>query len=166
MKNKDKILRLVKFFGIYIGFIALYYVFISLDDNAAFKAYINFTSYISSLFIGIFDSSVKVSEQVIQGKSFNIILSFGCEGSEPMAVFTAGVLAYSASIKSKLSGLSIGLASLYFLNILRIALLYLIGNVLPSSFDLFHTTIFPIIFIIVALLFWILWIKKSADIKS
>lgn len=165
MKNKQKIFRLVKFFGIYIGIIALYYIFISLDDNIIFKSYINFTGYLSSLFISIFDGNVTSNEQVIAGKSFNIILSFGCEGSEPIAVFVAGVLAYPAILMAKLKGLAIGIPLLYFLNILRIALLYLIGNVYISAFDLFHVTIFPIIFILVALIFWVLWIKRVAEAK-
>lgn len=165
MKNKAKIIKLVKFLSIYFGIIALYYIFISLDNNSIFKSYIEFTSFISGAFIRIFDSSVVVNGDIISGKTFNIILSFGCEGSEPLAVFIAGILAYPASIKAKLKGLSIGLPSLYLLNVLRIGALYAIGLVYPQAFDFFHTTAFPVIFILVALLFWVLWIKRIAEIK-
>lgn len=165
MKNKAKILKLIKFFGIYIGLIALYYVFISIENNSIFTSYIEFTSVLSGFLINIFDSSVVVNNQIISGKTFNIILSFGCEGSEPLAVYTAGIFAYPSLVKSKIKGLLIGIPSLYFLNLIRIAALYAIGNVFPTAFDFFHTTAFPVIFILVALLFWILWIKKIADIK-
>lgn len=165
MKNKARIIKLLKFFGIYIGIIALYYVFISIDDNPVFDAYINFTSYLSGIIIRIFDNSVVINQQIISGKTFNIILAFGCEGSEPIAVFAAGVLAYPSNIKSKLKGLGIGLPALYILNLIRIALLYSIGLFFPTVFDLFHTTLFPILFILIALIFWVLWIKLIADIK-
>ena len=165
MKNKAKIIKLLKFFGIYIGIIALYYVFISIDDNPVFDAYINFTSYLSGIIIRIFDNSVVINQRIISGKTFNIILAFGCEGSEPIAVFAAGVLAYPSNIKSKLKGIGIGLPALYILNLIRIALLYSIGLFFPTVFDLFHTTLFPILFILIALIFWVLWIKLIADIK-
>ena len=165
MKNKARIIKLLKFFGIYIGIIALYYVFISIDDNPVFDAYINFTSYLSGIIIRIFDNSVVINQQIISGKTFNIILAFGCEGSEPIAVFAAGVLAYPSNIKSKLKGIGIGLPALYILNLIRIALLYSIGLFFPTAFDLFHTTLFPILFILIALIFWMLWIKLIADIK-
>lgn len=166
LKNKAKIIKLIKFLSIYFGVIALYYVFISLESNSIFEYYIQMTSIISGAFIRLFDSSVVVNGDLISGKTFTIILSFGCEGSEPLAVFIAGILAYPSLLKAKLKGLMIGVPSLYILNILRIAALYAIGNVYPQAFDFFHITVFPVIFILVALLFWVLWIKRIADIKQ
>lgn len=160
MKNKNKILAIIKFLGIYLGILVVYYIFISWDNNPIMDFYINSTSFLSGLFIKIFDSSVDTNNQIISGKSFNMILSFGCEGSEPLAVFFAGIMAYPSVIKYKLMGLGWGLPSLYILNILRIFLLYFIGNGVPQFFDFMHTTLFPIIFIVIALAFWMLWIKQ------
>jgi exosortase/archaeosortase family protein len=165
IKNK-KILVIVKFLAIYLGIIALYYIFISWENNPVMSVYIDATSYLSGFIINIFDSSVITNKQIIAGKSFNMILSFGCEGSEPLAVFFAGIMAFPSAFKSKIIGLSYGLPALYLLNIIRIILLYIIGNNAPMIFDITHTTIFPVIFIVIALSLWMLWIKRISQKSS
>ncbi|GAB1372511.1 hypothetical protein MASR1M45_25730 [Candidatus Kapaibacterium sp.] len=161
MPNKKKIIALTKFLTIYIGIIILYYVFISFDNNPILEIYINITSKISALILSIFDSSIIADKQLISGSKFSVILSFGCEGSEPVAIFFAGVMSYPSVIKYKLQGLVIGLPALYLLNIIRIILLYFIGVNFNTLFDFAHTTLFPIIFILIALAFWMLWINRS-----
>jgi len=145
--------------------IVLYYIFISIENNPLLEFYINSTSYLSGLILHIFDSSINTNNQIIAGKTFNIILSFGCEGSEPLAVFAAGIFAYPSDFKSKIIGLTIGLPLLYVLNIFRIILLYVIGTTYHQLFDIFHTTLFPIIFILFALFFWIIWIQRFTSKK-
>jgi exosortase/archaeosortase family protein len=54
---------------------------------------------------------------------------------------------------------------LYVLNIFRIILLYAIGTTYHQLFDIFHTTLFPIIFILFALFFWIIWIQRFTSKK-
>ena len=160
-KNK----QLIKFFVIFITVISLYYLAVGVFNNM-FDGYINFTAWISAKFFGIFGIAAKVQANVIITQRSILSLSFGCEGTEPIIIFLAGVLAFPIGIKPKIIGLASGIITLYCLNIIRILGLYYVTIKLPYMFESFHVVIFPIIFIILSILTFILWMRISIKYRK
>lgn len=162
-----KYLPLIKFFGIYLGVIIFYYIVLLGFGESIFGWYINATASLSGGLINIFGGEVTVDGIRIISESFVIFLSFGCEGSEAIMIFIAGVAAFPATLKQKILGFSVGGLFLYFMNLFRIVFLYFIGQNSIGSFDAFHNEILPIAFIVFSLIIWALWIMwTSKGIKK
>ena len=157
--------QLLKFFGIFILVIALYYISVAMFNNM-FDGYINFTAWISSKLFGLLGISASANANIIMTRKSILALSFGCEGTEPMVIFLAGVLAFPAGIKQKLAGLISGVLILYFLNIIRILGLYYVTILIPESFESFHVVFFPILFIILSIITFVIWMKISIKYRK
>lgn len=159
-----KYLPLVKFFGIFLGVIALYYLLITLIPNSI-DFYINGTAQIAAWFLSILGIDAMSEGASIITEELIIVLAFGCEGSEPIVLYIAAVSAFPALLKPKLIGGFAGVTLLYFLNLLRIVFLYYIGLSDKFDFDLFHVIIFPVIFIIISLVVFVGWLKWQNKFK-
>lgn len=155
-------LPLIKFFGIFIGVIVFYYVVLIGFGESIFTNYITATTQLAGMIINLFGGNVTVEGIRIISESFVIFLSFGCEGSEAIMIFIAGVAAFPASVKQKLIGFFAGGLFLYFMNLFRIVLLYFIGKTNVGAFDSFHNEILPVLFIIFSLIVWAIWIKWTS----
>ncbi len=164
--DKDKIKKIIRFFLILFSVIGTYYAVVLFLSEELFDPYINLNAYLSGLLIKIFDSSVYVENNMIITKKINMVLSFGCEGSEALVIFLAGVLAFPAHFKYKIKGILIGGSILYTLNLLRVMMLYLVVMVDVSMFDAFHNEILPIFFIMISLVFWYYWLKNIPEAKN
>ncbi len=101
----------------------------------------------------------------IMGEGVSLSLSYGCDGTDQFIVFIAGVMSIPSSFSKKAIGISVGLLSIYFLNLFRIIGLYIIALKDISLFETFHVVVFPIIFIIISLIFWYIWLKWDYDAK-
>lgn len=162
MKSKKQ--KLFFFLGIFVSVIVIYYLLLSYLPAHAIESYINFTAYIAGFFIDILSSTKVITEgNIIRNSSFVMQIGIGCEGTEPIILFIAGIAALPIQIKYKYKALIIGSMLLYVLNILRMILLFFIGSVFTEHFELFHSIIFPIIFILLALITWgfaLKWINQ------
>lgn len=165
IEKKNKIAKIIKFFAILFGIIGAYYAIVLFLNEELFKPYINLTTYLSGFLISIFDQSTNTIGNVIATDDLNIVLSFGCEGSEALVIYLAGVIAFPANLKYKIKGFIIGGLLLYSLNILRILVLYFIGTWDFELFDLFHNEILPVLFIIISLISWYIWLKFMPETK-
>ncbi len=163
--DKQKVIKIIKFFAVLLGIIGAYYAVILFLNEELFKPYINFSAYLSGLLISIFNSSTQITGNVIATDKLNIVLSFGCEGSEALVIYLAGVIAFPSNFKYKAKGFIIGGLILYSLNIIRILILYFIGTWNFEMFDLFHNEILPVLFIILSLISWYIWLKYIPEAK-
>ncbi len=158
MLNMTKYLPLVKFLGIFIGVIVFYYLLVAFYPNTI-DFYINATASLSASILSLLGIESYAQGNNIISDAMIISLAFGCEGSEPIVLFIAAVSAFPSAVKKKLIGGITGVLLLYVLNILRIITLYFIGLSEVFNFDLFHVIIFPVVFIIIAILFFLGWLK-------
>ncbi len=150
--EKKSLLPIVKFLSIFIGIIGAYYILLAVTDDVFFQSYLNFTANLSDILINIFGENSVASNGIISSNSVSMVLAFGCEGTEPIIIVIAGLLAIPIAFRKKwLPGL-LSIVSLYLLNIIRIALLYFIQKSYPAVFDAYHTVYFPILFILISLL--------------
>lgn len=163
----EKSNRSIIFFVIgFLGIVAAYYLFINLVGERFFDGYISMTSRIAAFLLSIFEESAYSKGPIIGDLDNYVVLSFGCEGTEPIVVYLAGVLSFPALWKYRIKGAIIGLILLYTMNIIRVVVLFYIAKNYSNQFELFHITIFPVLFIFFAILSWAIWarsIKKKGN---
>lgn len=101
----------------------------------------------------------EVSDTRIITKDITVKIVRGCDAIEPMAAFVAAVIASPVSIWPKLIGSIIGTLSLFVINFVRIISLFLVGMYYPDVFTLMHESIWQAAFILLAIVFWVLWVQ-------
>ncbi|THB72704.1 MAG: exosortase/archaeosortase family protein [Gammaproteobacteria bacterium] len=87
----------------------------------------------------------------------SITILNGCEGFESMFLLFAAIAAFKACWKKKLLGLFVGLSIIYFLNQMRIVVLYFCFRYRKEWFDPIHSQIGPTLIILIACLFFLAW---------
>jgi exosortase family protein XrtF len=95
----------------------------------------------------------------IDGKAC-VFIANACNGLDFMGVFIAFVIAYPATLNSKIWFIPVGLLAIHTLNIIRITLLALNKKHFEDSFDFNHKYTF--IILVYGLIFWLwtYWIKQ------
>jgi exosortase/archaeosortase family protein len=149
----------LKFLGIFLGTMVAYYALVFLFKETMFNWYMELSACLAGAVLNIAGSGVEISQCVISSGDYAISVSYGCEGTEPIALFVAAVLAFPVARREKLIGAISGSAILFVLNIFRIAALYLIGKGDPVTAQSFHLEIFPIVFILFVIIIWGIWIR-------
>lgn len=108
----------------------------------------------------LFGVSAKSIGPVVELTSFRFTIIYHCAGIFGMMIYAAAVLAYTARWWEKLYGLILGIAGLYLINTVRMAVLGIIGMKWRKHFDFYHEFLWQGIFIIFVIAFWVLWKEK------
>ena len=128
-------------------------------DQAVFAPLVNFYAILAGKVLAFMAFANTVNGDMISSSEFAVSIKKGYDTAEPMAIFIAGVVAFPALLKDKLAGLGVGLAILFFLNIIRIATLFIVGVYFPDFLESINLAVWQVAFIIVAIVFWFLWLK-------
>ena len=86
-----------------------------------------------------------------------------CNGITLMFLFAIFVIAYPGNKKAKLWYLPLGIAIVYFINIIRIISLALMAYYSPQYLDFNHTYTFTFIAYSVVFGLWMLWVNKFSN---
>jgi exosortase H (IPTLxxWG-CTERM-specific) len=114
---------------------------------------------LSSKLLHLIGHQTLVTGDFIYSKQFSVAIKKGCDAVEPMALFMAGIIAFPVSVRKKLPGILVGLMIIFFLNIVRIVVLFLTGIYAQSLFETMHVEVWQMIFILVAIAIWLLWLR-------
>lgn len=103
----------------------------------------------------------EVSRQadVVTYAGFSVRIIEECFGLLEMAIFAAAVLAFAAPWRARALGLAAGLPAIYAFNLLRIAMLLVVGRHAPAWFDFAHLYFWQATLILVITGFWLLWLR-------
>ena len=147
-----------QFVGLFVLFLVLFWAACATPfmKDTVFPAYLRFNAIVSGAILRLFEGAVTVSGQAIHGR-FALTIERGCDAIEPSALFISGVLAFPAPLFKKLPGILIGTVCLMILNFVRIVSLYYVGVYWPSAFETAHVSVWQTLFIVLAILFWVLW---------
>ena len=104
----------------------------------------------------------QLSENTIRAARFALTIRRGCDAIEPSWLFCAAVGTFPAPWGRKFLGMLVGATLLQALNLVRIVSLYFIGLKHPAAFKLMHVEVWPAIFILVAIVLWIVWARRAA----
>lgn len=116
---------------------------------------------LSSKILNVFAYQTTSIGDTISSSQFSVSIRKGCDALEPMALITAGIIAFPSTLKEKFFGLSIGLSFLFILNLVRIVALFLTGIYFPNYFEAMHMQVWQIVFIIAGIGYWFFWVKRA-----
>ena len=152
--------RFVFFFLLYLGLVAFAYpplreryIYV-IDAMAAGTAWVEFQTF------DLFSDSVSLTDKIIVFDGFAVKIIEECTGIYEVLIFVAAVLAFPTTIVKKLIGLGMGVPLLYAFNVVRIAVLILVGRYLPEWFDFMHLYFWQATLILMITSVWLLWIIK------
>ncbi|AEG00383.1 exosortase family protein XrtM [Methylomonas methanica] len=86
----------------------------------------------------------------------------GCDGAGVLFLVASAVLVFPSRLKRKLVGLILGIGLIYFLNLLRICVLYFVIAYHPGWFQLIHTYVAPTLMVVMGCLYFAWWAFGSA----
>jgi len=148
-------------FGLTFGVLmAIYYVVALLPwtDGTLFPAYLRSNAELSNTILRWFGQASVVTGSTIRSPQFSITIKRGCDALEPSWLFCAAVLAFPAPWRRRLPGMALGVAAILTLNLVRIVSLFFLGLHLPAFFEMVHLEVWPVLFILAALLLWLGWL--------
>ena len=148
-------------FGLRFGLLMALYYALALQPwvDRIIYPYLKANAWLSHVMLNFLGQECAVSEVTIRSAGFAISVRRGCDALEPSWFLCAAILSFSARPARKFLGILIGSAVLNLLNLLRIVSLYLVGLRFPRSFEVVHLEIWPVAFIVTAILLWIRWIR-------
>ena len=148
-----------RFFALFFGMMILFYIFyVSLYEDYLENGITHINAVIGSFLINLFGYGTAVSGSEIQG-TFIMNVKRGCDAIEPIGLASSIILAYPTVLKRKIPGLLVGVGILLLINLIRIVTLYMTGIHFPKFFEVMHLEVWQFLFIILAVLYSILWIR-------
>lgn len=141
-------------------------VYSRLTDNTLFEGFRSFTARATAAFLNLFGGGVNVDGVMVSSAGFSMGIIEACTGIVPMAIFASAVLAYPSSARHKVIGISLGVLGLYAVNLVRTASLFFVGAHFPGFFDTAHYLVWQSLMIMVAIVFWLLWVSRLAHVAA
>lgn len=114
-----------------------------------------------------------VTEATIKTDQYEFVIKRGCDATEPVCLLLAAVTAFRAPLWRKVVGMLTGTLLLLAINQLRVVALFFMGRDFPGLYPTLHLTVFPAVFVVLALLIWAGWAqwtvgrnRLQADVKA
>ena len=168
-KNKAVLKFLGIFFGSYLIFTLIYnYYLTHFSSNAYYpdvithivalqsQELIEVFGYTTKSIKSTFDPSMRIG---ING-TYLVRIVEGCNAVSVMILFFSFILAFKTTWKKTLLYILGGLAIIYALNIIRIALLTIALYKFPDYEHFLHGTLFPAVIYGTVFLLWFFWVKN------
>jgi exosortase H (IPTLxxWG-CTERM-specific) len=108
-------------------------------------------------------SGVVVTGTVMRSPSFALDVHNGCNGVEAAVLLIAAILAFPASLRSRLLGIAASGVAIELLNLVRLSSLFWLGEHHRQVFDFFHVAIWQSLIILAAISLFIVWSLKFAE---
>ncbi|MEM7035895.1 MAG: exosortase H [Bacteroidota bacterium] len=150
---------LLKFLAVLIPFYILWFTPFFKENILASWNALNAT--VSSVILNIFGAGTVAAGDMLTGPSGSIRIYEGCDGIEPTMLLIAGIVAFPAALRYKWRGILYGSLFLLGTNLLRIISLYLVQIWWPSGFEFMHREFWQVAFILLAIVAWVYWMRKS-----
>ena len=153
---------LLKFVGFFFLFMLVFYLIYTQEwfQEGPLGFIMNIDAKISSFLLNIFGMGTTAVGDTVSSNKFSVDIESGCDGIEAIAIFAGAVAAYPKPAKFKYKGILVGILFLLLMNILRIVTLFFTGVHFPKLFDMMHVEVWQVIFIILAIICWLVWIQS------
>lgn len=117
------------------------------------------TASLTAALFAPFSDAVSVHGDVVRYAGFSVRIIEECFGLLEMAIYAAAVLAFSAPWRARALGVVLGLPVIYAFNLLRIAMLLVVGRHAPAHFDFAHLYFWQATLILVITGLWLVWVR-------
>ena len=104
---------------------------------------------------------VVLSGRIIQSRASKLRVTRGCEGIEIFLMLAAGIIAFPAPWKVRLSGIGIGSLLAYVLSVARLLVLHFTLRYWPTAWEALHGVVLPLAPLIVISLYFMSWSAKG-----
>lgn len=175
--NKTVVLFLIKFFGSYLLLFLLYSFYLNKTQNeiAPFacapitqtvaeqtKYLLNNFGYPTEL---AQDTETLALKLFIKGKLTAFIVE-GCNAVSIIILFIAFIIAFAGKFKTTVLYILFGSLLIYFINIVRIAIISIAIYEYPQYQNVLHEILFPSIIYGITFLLWFVWIRNFSSLKK
>jgi exosortase H (IPTLxxWG-CTERM-specific) len=106
---------------------------------------------------------VAVAGTIIRSQRFALDVRNGCNGVEAMLLLAAAILAFPATLRSRVIGLVAGSVAIQILNLVRVGSLVWLGEHHRDLFDFVHVGVWQSIIILAAVSMFVFWSLKFAE---
>jgi len=146
---------------------------LSTSTNPVFVLMIHASGRVSAFFLNFIEPTAVVEGSkgsALYFSDFKVGLGTACSGVQSITVFLSAILAYFIAnrefgIKKICMYTVVGMCILFFMNVLRIMILAMIGYYMGGkAMLLFHTHLGWILFILAMMLFWYLVTREKHEI--
>ena len=162
------IVAVLVFSSVMGGYYLVEYAYFLEKYGNVLRPYLAFIARVSAGLLSAIGYGVEAEGPFMGSKSLGVRFEIvhGCDALEPTMAFVAAVLASPVAYRKKLAGLLAGVPLLLIVNVFRIVLLFLIGVYFPKVLDLMHYDVGQASFIIVAVVFWAVWVQWATRLRK
>jgi exosortase/archaeosortase family protein len=121
-------------------------------------SYLELAAHGSTALLGWLGERVSVQGTTVMGR-FPFVVVLDCAALDAQALFAAAVLAFPASLRAKLLGLSLGLSGIWLINVARLALLYFAGASSLELFQVLHEEVMVLVVILAVCALFFAWAR-------
>ncbi len=132
-----------------------------LSSDAATTAVRRAFAVATSAVLNILGNHTVVRGTEILSREFGISVVTACTGLFVTGLFFAAVVAFPTSWRARIAGVGIGAATLFVVNVMRLASLYYIGRYWPSVLEPAHQLVWQSLVIAIAVGLWLLWAGRA-----
>lgn len=156
--------------GFVARFLALLFVFYlaSSLDTVDERVIVPFTERVvgaTAFLLRSIHEPIEVLGTVIRTPHFALDVRTGCNGVEAMMVLAGAMLAFPATLRSRMAGLLAGTVAIQILNLVRVSSLVWLGEHHRRFFDFVHVGVWQSLVILAAVSMFIFWSWKFAEKK-
>jgi len=153
---------IIRFIVITLVSLVGFFILIGIDwvELHVLTPYTYFVAASSRALLRLLGIKASGSGSMITSDEFTVNILNVCNGIEATAIFFATILGFPARFRSKLLGLALGYPVIYFINILRIAALFIIGFKMPRVFETVHYYYAQAFVILATVSVWLIWVSK------
>ncbi len=157
---REKQWFLIRFIVLIVGL----YVVVALNsvNDHVIVPYTNALAASVAALMKLGGAAVTAHDAIIDSPMFAIDIKNGCNGVEAAVLLLAAIGAFRAPASSRATGIAVGLVFIQVVNVIRLILLFWIGEHFHALFDLLHIVVWQIIVIVASVLFFLLWSSRVA----
>ncbi|MFB9272112.1 MULTISPECIES: exosortase family protein XrtF [Flavobacteriaceae] len=175
--NKTVIIFLIKFFGTYMLLFLIYSFYLSKNQKtAAVLACAPITKTVAEQSQFLLNSvgfnaeieqhSSEMSIKLFINNTYVARVVEGCNAISIIILFIAFIVAFASGLKKTALYILFGSLVIYFINIVRIAVIALAIYKYPAYENVLHSIVFPGIIYGITFLLWFIWIQKFSKLKG
>jgi exosortase H (IPTLxxWG-CTERM-specific) len=122
--------------------------------------------HISAFLLRVVHEPVIVAGTVIRSSRFALDVQNGCNGVEAMLLLAAAIIAFPATLRSRIAGLLVGCAAIQIVNLVRIGSLVWLGEHHHDLFDFVHVGVWQSVVILASVSMFIFWSFNFAEKRA
>jgi exosortase H (IPTLxxWG-CTERM-specific) len=164
-RSRHPVFLFLVIFGVLMALFYTFAIFTPFYKKHFLLSYLPFNARVSGAILSLLGQDITVTGRTISSPDFSVEVYAGCDGIEPIALFVCAVLAFPAAFLRKIPGIIAGTLLLAVLNFVRVVSLFLIGVYFPKAFLFMHLDVWQAMFILFAIVFWILWLRWTTQSK-